>query len=420
MTDRTDNPTAEVLSIGDEIVNGRLLDTNSQWISRQLEDLGVRVLYHGAVGDDLPAMVAVFRQAIARSDYVVATGGLGPTADDLTRSALAEAHGVALREYSEAVRAIEDFFHRRNRPMPEQNRLQAMFPAGSQMIANPRGTAPGIDLEISRPDLPPCRFICLPGVPVELYEMWPEVEARLRASGLGTDYILHQDVKCFGAGESQVESMLPDLIRRGRDPLVGINASQNIIILRITTREKSEDICRAKVEPVLQTIRECLGNLVFSTDGRELQDVVTDMLSQRDWRLAILESDTGGMVSDWITQTKRGPSVLSASWVLPTAQPWQDELGTNDDPQHAAEAAREWIQRFGLLAPADIILAALPLESQDGEIWKFKVAVLRLNPPALRVRQISFSVHPAYRRVTVGKHMLNTLRLWLSETAPEN
>jgi len=416
MSNRWEGTTCEVISIGDEIVNGRLLDTNSQWISQRLEDLGARVLYHTSVGDDLPAMAAVFRQAIERSDYVVTTGGLGPTADDLTRPALAEAAGLSLVEYPEAVRAVEEFFRRRNREMPERNRVQAWFPAGSKMIVNPRGTAPGIDLEISRPGRNACRVLCFPGVPVELYEMWPEGELRLRESGLGRDYILHQDIKCFGAGESQVESMLPDLIRRGRDPLVGINASQNTIILRISTRGPNREACHAKVEPVLRTIRECLGNLVFSEDGRDLQDVVSDILAQRCLKLAILESDSGGLVTDWMTQASQGVSVLSASLVVPTDRLWREELGTLGDAGDASQAARELLKRIGMIAPADIVLASPPVESDGGEIYKLTVAVFTLHPSGMSVRRIGFSSHPAYRRITIGKHMLNTLRLWLLET----
>lgn len=416
MTDHWEGPTCEVISIGDEIVNGRLLDTNSQWISQRLEDLGARVLYHTAVGDDLPAMAAVFRQAMERSDFVVTTGGLGPTADDLTRPALAEAAGLSLVEYPEAVQAVEEFFRRRNRQMPERNRIQALFPVGSKMIVNPRGTAPGIDLEIPRPGRNACRILCFPGVPVELYEMWPEAELRLCQSGLGRDYILHHDVKCFGAGESQVEAMLPDLIRRGRDPLVGINASQNTIILRISTRGPDREACQAKVEPVLRTIRESLGNLVFSEDGRDLHDVVADVLAQRGLKLAIFESDSGGLVTDWMTQTQQGSSVLAASLIAPANRLWQEEWATLGDTGEAAQAARELIQRVGMIVPADIVLASPPVESDDGEIHKLTVFVFMLHPSKMSVRSIHFSSHPAYRRITIGKHMLNTLRLWLLET----
>ena len=141
---------AEIIAIGDEITSGQSLDTNSQWLSQRLEELGVRTLFHSTVGDELAPCVEVFRCAIDRADVVVATGGLGPTADDLTREALAQATGRPLELDSEALEDIRAMFARRNRPMPRQNELQAMFPAGSRVVRNPHGTAPGIDLEVAR------------------------------------------------------------------------------------------------------------------------------------------------------------------------------------------------------------------------------------------------------------------------------
>ena len=144
---------AEIIAIGDEIVSGGHLDTNSQWLSQRLEELGVRVLYHSTVGDEFATCEEVFRRAIERADIVISTGGLGPTADDLTREVLARTAGVELVLYPQALEHIRALFARRKRGMPRQNEIQAMFPAGSRMIDNPHGTAPGIDLEIPRPGI---------------------------------------------------------------------------------------------------------------------------------------------------------------------------------------------------------------------------------------------------------------------------
>src|SRR4051794_7890275 len=142
---------AEIISIGDELTSGQRLDTNSQWLSTRLGELGVKVMYHTTVADDLEANVQVFRQAVERAELVIATGGLGPTADDLTRDAIAAAAGVDLVFDADSFSHIESLFSRRKRPMPERNRVQAMFPRGSRAIANREGTAPGIDIEIPRP-----------------------------------------------------------------------------------------------------------------------------------------------------------------------------------------------------------------------------------------------------------------------------
>lgn len=165
---------AEIMSIGDELTSGQRLDTNSQYLSQRLSDLGIQVRYHTTIGDELADNVDAFRIAAKRVDVVIATGGLGPTADDLTREAISEAFGLALELRPEALAHIESLFAMRKRPMPERNRVQAMFPETSRIIPNPHGTAPGIDVELT-PNSPQtkrhCRIFALPGVPAEMMEM---------------------------------------------------------------------------------------------------------------------------------------------------------------------------------------------------------------------------------------------------------
>src|SRR5262249_43102063 len=148
------------------------LDTNSQWLSERLGELGVRVVYHTTVADDLAANENVFRAAIARADIVVATGGLGPTADDLTREVLASVAGRELVLDEPSLEYIRHLFQRFKRDMPERNRVQALFPAGSKIIHNPNGTAPGIWLDVPRPAGGACHVFALPGVPAEMFEMF--------------------------------------------------------------------------------------------------------------------------------------------------------------------------------------------------------------------------------------------------------
>src|SRR4051812_24705923 len=162
---------AEVISIGDELTSGQRLDTNSQWLSERLGEIGIPVMFHTTVADDLEANVRVFREAADRADVVIATGGLGPTADDLTREALARMLGVELVLDEAALAYIRGLFARRKRDMPERNVVQAMFPAGSRVIPNPHGTAPGIDIDVPRSGRTAARIMALPGVPAEMREM---------------------------------------------------------------------------------------------------------------------------------------------------------------------------------------------------------------------------------------------------------
>ena len=170
--------TAEVVSIGDEMTSGGRLDTNAQWLSQRLGDLGVEVTFHSTVGDDLSHNIDVFRTAARRVDVVVATGGLGPTRDDLTREALAAVAEQPLELRADALQHIQLLFSRRDREMPERNQVQAMFPVGSQQIFNPQGTAPGIDLSVARDDGGVCRVFALPGVPAEMKRMFDDTVAR--------------------------------------------------------------------------------------------------------------------------------------------------------------------------------------------------------------------------------------------------
>jgi nicotinamide-nucleotide amidase len=309
----TRNLRAEVISIGDELTSGARLDTNSQWISQQLAELGIRTVRHTTVGDDLQTNIDSFRFAADSADVVIISGGLGPTLDDLTRQAMAEAFGRELVLDVSSLETIRAMFGSRGREMPERNRSQAMFPDGSQVIPNPHGTAPGIDLTVlpatgssSGPSGTACRFFALPGVPAEMKQMWHEtVFPRLEAM-LGGELgpLRHYSVKVFGIGESDVEVKLPDLIDRNRVPTVGITVSRATITLRIVGRSKTEADFQALIQPSLQQIHSELGELVFGEGDEELEDVVSLLLSERNLTMACVEIGAASWINDWMLATQ--------------------------------------------------------------------------------------------------------------------
>ncbi|MEO1992338.1 MAG: molybdopterin-binding protein [Pirellulales bacterium] len=294
---------AEVIAIGDELTSGQRLDTNSQWISRELALLGIPVSFHTTVSDTLSAGIEAFRAAIDRADVVIATGGLGPTADDLTRDVLAKVADVPLQLIPDVVANIEARFASRGVSMPKSNTRQAMLPEGSVCIPNPTGTAPGIDMLGERSDGSLSHIFCLPGVPSEMHCMWREtVVTALLAMQPEEGTIRFRSLKCFGAGESAIESMLPDLIQRGREPVVGITAHEATITLRIAARGVNSQACESAIAPVEATIRKCLGMIVFGSEQEEVEDATVKALRDSGHTLAVVEGTTAGRVTSLCAQ----------------------------------------------------------------------------------------------------------------------
>ncbi|HEV3168437.1 MAG TPA: competence/damage-inducible protein A [Isosphaeraceae bacterium] len=288
---------AEVVAIGSELVSGQRLDTNSQWISQRLEELGIAVHFHTTVGDHLDENVAALRIATERAGLVVVSGGLGPTQDDLTREALAAVAGVPLLEDATSLEAIQAMFARRNRPMAERNRVQALFPQGAEPLPNPVGSAPGIWLPVGRSIV-----ACLPGVPSEMKVMFEgQVAPRLRQAGLVERVIVHHKINLFGKGESDIEARALDLTARGRVPEVGITAHDATISFRITAEGATEEEARQAIEPTLALIRERFGDLVVGEGDEDVADGLVRELMLAGATLATAESCTGGLVAHRIT-----------------------------------------------------------------------------------------------------------------------
>jgi nicotinamide-nucleotide amidase len=394
---------AEVIAIGDELTSGQRLDTNSQWISQRLEELGVAVMFHSTVGDDLEANVRVFREAADRAEIVVCTGGLGPTADDLTREAWAACLRVDLVLDPVVLEHIRQLFARRRREMPERNRIQAMFPRGSRVIPNPHGSAPGIELQIAREDGSSSHVFALPGVPAEMREMWQQTvqPTLLRILGDQRCCIFHRTIKCFGVGESDLEAMLPDLIRRGREPRVGITVSRATIALRITAAGSTSEACRRLIEPTEATIRTCLGDLVYGDESDELQDVVVRLLAERNQRLATVEFGSGGLMAHWLNEADPKRRTYGGGWILPDRENSLDgmiQLGHQCRQQFQCE----WALVIGPFPASD---------ASGGEPGELHLVLLGPGDP--RTRTVPFAGHPDLLKHRSVKLALDLLRLTL-------
>jgi nicotinamide-nucleotide amidase len=341
---------AEILAFGDELTSGQRVDTNSAWLSQRLDELGLPVGAHTTLGDDIAMLSAGLELALRRSRVVVCTGGLGPTEDDLTREGLASALGVALELRPEALEHIENLFRRRGRAMPARNRVQAMCPQGARLIPNLEGTAPGLCVEWPAG---PSVLYALPGVPAEMRQMWNWVEQDLRSLDLVQSGIVRRTIKTFGYGESQIAELLPGILDRGRNPLVGITAHEATISLRIAARGTSEEDAHQLADATANEIKDRLGEIVFSeSEEDELPDVVARLISKLGWTIATAEWQTAGELASSLARSSHSGVFRGGTVGLPIDFSRSNPMGP-DDPRGLTEMA-EWLRRqFG----ADIGLA---------------------------------------------------------------
>lgn len=361
---------AIILSIGDELVLGQSLDTNSQWLSRPLVAVGCDVSEHLTVPDHQRSIERTIHECSQRCDFLVITGGIGPTADDLTRQALAVVMRQEL-ELSEAWLAkLEEFFRVRGRPMPESNRIQAMIPTGARMINNDHGTAAGIDAKLTVERLIPghsprpheCRVFVMPGVPKEMMPMFEtDVLPHIQQAGGGAA-IVSKSLHTFGRGESSVAEQLGALMDRSRNPSVGTTVSGGIVTLRINSRFKTVQEATQQLEDTAQQCRAILGDLIWGEDDQTLQAVVGKMLSERKLEVATAESCTGGLLAKLITDVPGSSDYFTTGFITYSNRAKYERLGVSMEIINVFGAVSEKVveamaSNARRLAKADIALA---------------------------------------------------------------
>lgn len=333
---------AEVVAVGSELLLGQIVDTNSAVIARHFAAIGLDLYYKTTVGDNLPRLSATLRQALARSAVVVTTGGIGPTADDVTREAVAQATGRDL-VFSEALwRQIEAFFAARGMKASESNRRQAYVPRGAIPIENPLGTAPAFIVEQGERTV-----VTLPGVPREMeYLLVTSVVPYLRRRlGLRGEIRLRV-LRTVGLGESRVGERLADFMEKGANPTVGTLAHPGQVDVRIAAKGEDASACEALIAPVEAEIRRRLGEHVFGVDDQTLEGVVADRLRACGARAAVVEVGTAGLVAARLAPA--AGEALAAGLVLPDLEAARrlglEVAGEDAGPQarRLAEAVARW------------------------------------------------------------------------------
>lgn len=355
---------ASIVSIGNELLNGHTTDTNATYICRQLLLIGVPVVSVYTVGDDISKIVETLKRAAKDADFVIATGGLGPTDDDLTRQAFAELLKTELVLDERLLEGIRDLFRKRGWGMPEKNRIQACIPKGAEAIDNPNGTAPGIFAKMKGKML-----FSLPGVPVEMRAMLDNfVLPRIRQQNMG-EWTVIRKVKCFGAGESAIAEKLGDLMQRGRSPLINCTVDTGIISLHVVAAAENKQQAEEMAERDILKLREILGDLVFCQEEQTLAEVVGRELARQQKTLATAESCTGGLVAKLLTDIAGSSDYFIQGWITYSNKAKVEQLGV---PQ-------EMINKYG--AVSEQVAAAMANGAKFKAGTDFAIAITGIAGP---------------------------------------
>ena len=368
----------EIVAVGTELLLGQIPDTNSQWLGEQFAANGISSHFHQHVGDNHERIVLAFRTALARSDAMIVCGGLGPTQDDITRAALAEVMNVPLDRDEALVATIRSMFESRGRVMPDNNLLQADVPRGASIIAQTRGTAPGLICNVGLKVV-----YAVPGVPYEMSEMFerailPDLLQRQRDAG-ETAVIQSRVLRTWGASESALAEAVAErfdaLANDERVTIAFLASGIEGIKVRITAR--GDDAADAQLlladeeRTVRALIEERLGDIIFGADDETMEDVVAKQLLARGLTLAVAESLTGGLIASRLVNVAGASKWFRGGVVSYASQVKFDVLGVPEGPVVSAEAAEAMASGVRKLLGADVGLSVTGVagpEEQDGQV----------------------------------------------------
>ncbi|MCA0988111.1 competence/damage-inducible protein A [Guptibacillus algicola] len=297
---------AEIIAIGSELLLGQIANTNAQFISKRLANLGINVFYHTTVGDNGNRLKQAIEVAESRSDLLIFTGGLGPTKDDLTKETIATALSRQLVYDQEAMDDIEAYYKKTGGTMSENNRKQALVIEGSTVLPNDNGMAPGMAFTNDE-----CTYMLFPGPPKELYPMFTTyAEPFLLNEMKDEERIISRELRFFGIGESSLETELEDLIDQQTNPTIAPLAGDLEVTLRLTARAASEEAASKLIDTTEQDIQKRVGKYFYGYDQTSLSGEAFSLLEKENWTISVAESLTGGMFSQEFTNIPGASSLF--------------------------------------------------------------------------------------------------------------
>ncbi|WP_313562168.1 competence/damage-inducible protein A [Ruminiclostridium cellobioparum] len=316
---------AEILAVGTELLMGQIVNTNAQYLSSKLPDVGISVYYHSVVGDNPERLRESLELALKRCDVVITTGGLGPTQDDLTKETISEVCGRRLVLHQESLDAIKAFFKKIGREMTHNNEKQAYMPENCTILENNNGTAPGCIIEQGEKVI-----VMLPGPPSEMKPMFDDsVFPYFRERSSYT--IESKFLRVFGIGESAMETKILDLIEGQTNPTIATYAKEGEVTIRVSARVEQGKDAEKLLGPVIEEIRKRTGDSLYSEEDRTLDQVAAELLFRHKLTLATAESCTGGLISQMLTNIPGISSVFMGGAVTYSNDAKEECLGVRRD-----------------------------------------------------------------------------------------
>lgn len=410
-------PNCEILCVGTELLLGQILNTNSQFLSEELAKLGIHCYYQTTVGDNKNRIISAIQQALQRAQILIITGGLGPTADDLTTECVAATFGVEMVFDQAVCDRIEGFFRQRGYPMPETNRKQAYRPKGANILPNPSGTAPGIIWEVDDKII-----MTFPGVPSELKTMWRETAAPFFLKRYGEQALYSVDLKHYGIGESALAEKYAQLLDMA-NPTVAPYAGQGECKLRVTAHGTSIEEAKQLAQPVIDQIQNGSGKLCYGRDNDTLESVVGNLLRDRKYKIAFAESCTGGLASKRMTDIPGSSdyldmSIVTYSNLMKMKLLGVDEFMLNQEGAVSEPCAEAMARGVRELGEADIGVGITGIAGPGGGTDEKPVGLVYIGISTAKnteVRRLNFSTHLKRSEIRhrTSSEALNMVRLLL-------
>lgn len=407
----------EILSVGTELLLGDILNTDAQFLARELAAMGFTMQHQATVGDNPERLREAVEHALSRSDIIITSGGLGPTADDITKEICAEVMGISLVLHEESLQCMLDFFSHRKSGMPETNRKQAYLPEGGIVFRNDHGTAPGCAMERDGKCI-----ICLPGPPRELYPMFNNFVKPYLSEKSGMVIISH-NVRTFGIGESLMAETAGELLDM-QNPTVAPYAKDGEALLRVTARAENEEKAEELIKPVIEKIENRLGKFIYGIDVSSIQEKVVELLKEKKMKIGLAESCTAGYIAKRITEIPGSSEVFDCGIVSYANHIKEQILGVPHDAiEKNGVVSREvacYMARGALkVSGADIALSVTgiagpdPSESGKPAGLSFIALADKNNVWCIKFETGRSGDNREYNRYVTASNALNLARLYL-------